>query len=61
MGDRRSVISNNLKIRVRYADIDAKKFVHSFLHAETGKPTRAPAMFLQIMQEAMNKSQETHA
>ena len=35
--------------------------VHSFLHAESGKPTRAPAMFLQIMQEAMNNSQESHA
>lgn len=35
--------------------------VHSFLHAETGKPTRAPAMFLQLLQEAMNNSQETHA
>src|SRR3990172_1518338 len=28
--------------------------VHSFLHAETGKPTRAPAMFLQMLQEVMN-------
>lgn len=35
--------------------------VHSFLHAETGKPTRAPAMFLQILQDAMNNSQESHA
>jgi acyl-CoA thioester hydrolase len=35
--------------------------VHSFLHAESGKPTRAPAMFLQVLQEAMNKSQVSHA
>ena len=35
--------------------------VHSFLHAETGKPTRAPAMFLQMLQEAMNNAQESHA
>lgn len=35
--------------------------VHSFLHAESGKPTRAPAMFLQILQDAMNNSQESHA
>jgi len=35
--------------------------VHSFLHAETGKPTRAPAMFLQLLQEAMNNPQESHA
>jgi acyl-CoA thioester hydrolase len=149
MGDQRRAISNNLKIRVRYADTDAMKFVyyakyfeyfeegrsellrsigipyteiekqgiliavveayakyrrsaryddlltvettlaempvarirlqyrvfsegekepivegytvHSFLHAESGKPTRAPAMFLQMLQEAMNNSQESHA
>jgi len=35
--------------------------VHSFLHEGTGKPTRAPAMFLQVLQEAMNNSQESHA
>jgi len=32
--------------------------VHSFLHADTGKPTRAPAMFLQVLQEALNNSQD---
>ncbi len=26
--------------------------VHSFLNSETGKPTRAPAQFLQVLQEA---------
>jgi acyl-CoA thioesterase FadM len=30
--------------------------VHSFLNESTGRPTRAPAQFVQIMQEAMNKS-----
>jgi acyl-CoA thioesterase FadM len=35
--------------------------VHSFLHAESGRPTRAPAMFLQMLQEAMNNAQESHA
>ncbi|HTY35883.1 MAG TPA: thioesterase family protein [Bacteroidota bacterium] len=32
--------------------------VHSFLNESTGRPTRAPAQFLQIMQEAMNKTRE---
>ncbi len=32
--------------------------VHSFLNASTGRPTRAPAMFVQIVQEAMNQSRE---
>jgi len=32
--------------------------VHSFLNESTGRPTRAPQMFVQMMQEAMNKSQE---
>ncbi len=27
--------------------------VHGFVNAETGKPTRAPALFLQTLQEAM--------
>ena len=35
--------------------------VHSFLNEATGRPTRAPAMFVQALQEAMNKSQESHA
>ena len=30
--------------------------VHSFLSEATGRPTRPPAMFLQTLQEAMNKS-----
>jgi len=30
--------------------------VHSFLNEATGRPTRAPAMFLQTLQEAMNNS-----
>ena len=29
--------------------------VHSFLNETTRRPTRAPAMFLQTLQEAMNK------
>lgn len=29
--------------------------VHSFLNETTGRPTRAPAMFLQTLQEAMKK------
>jgi len=28
--------------------------VHSFLNGETGKPTRAPAQFLQVLQEAFH-------
>jgi acyl-CoA thioester hydrolase len=32
--------------------------VHSFLNESTGRPTRAPAQFVQILQEAMNKSRE---
>ena len=35
--------------------------VHSFLNQSTGRPTRAPAMFLQAVQEAMNNSRKTHA
>lgn len=30
--------------------------VHSFLNAGTGKPTRAPAIFLQTLEEAMEKT-----
>jgi acyl-CoA thioester hydrolase len=32
--------------------------VHGFLNAETGKPTRAPAFFVQSLEEAMKKSGE---
>lgn len=32
--------------------------VHSFLSEATGRPTRAPAMFLQVLQEAMNKTRD---
>ena len=32
--------------------------VHSFLSESTGRPTRAPAMFLQVLQEAMNKTRD---
>ncbi len=35
--------------------------VHSFLHSSTGRPTRAPAMFIQILQEAFTKTRESHA
>jgi len=35
--------------------------VHSFLNESTGRPTRAPAMFIQILHEAMNKSRESNA
>jgi acyl-CoA thioester hydrolase len=30
--------------------------VHSFLNEATGRPTRAPAMFVQTLQEAMNNA-----
>lgn len=29
--------------------------IHSFLNAKTGRPTRAPAQFLETLQHAMNK------
>jgi acyl-CoA thioester hydrolase len=35
--------------------------VHSFLHASTGRPTRAPASFLQALEEAFTKSKVSHA
>ena len=35
--------------------------VHSFLNQTTRRPTRPPAMFLQAVQEAMNKSRNSHA
>lgn len=48
------------RIRIAYRIFDGKEAepivegytVHSFLNAETGKPTRAPAQFLQVLQEA---------
>jgi acyl-CoA thioester hydrolase len=30
--------------------------IHSFVHAESGKPTRAPAHFLEVIEEAMQES-----
>lgn len=33
--------------------------VHSFLNASTGKPTRAPAQFLQVLEEAFQEHAET--
>jgi acyl-CoA thioester hydrolase len=35
--------------------------VHSFLNEATRRPTRAPAMFLQTLQEAMNNPRGSHA
>lgn len=35
--------------------------IHSFLNASTGKPTRAPQILLQTLEEAMNKSKDTYA
>ena len=35
--------------------------VHGFVNAVTGKPTRAPAMFLQTLEEAMKQSGGSHA
>ena len=35
--------------------------VHSFLNATTGKPTRAPALFLQTLEEAMSESKDADA
>ena len=35
--------------------------VHSFVNAETGKPTRAPSMFLHVLEEAFQKTKESHA
>ncbi len=32
--------------------------VHSFLNESTGRPTRAPAQFVQVLQEAMTNSKE---
>jgi acyl-CoA thioester hydrolase len=35
--------------------------VHGFVNAATGRPTRAPAMFLQTLEEAMKQSGGSHA
>ncbi|MFH0992359.1 MAG: thioesterase family protein [bacterium] len=35
--------------------------VHSFLNASTGKPTRAPMLLLQAIEEAMNESKGSNA
>ncbi|MBI4417817.1 MAG: acyl-CoA thioesterase [Ignavibacteriales bacterium] len=48
------------RIRITYKIFDERDeeplvegyTVHSFLNAETGRPTRAPAQFLQILQDA---------
>lgn len=32
--------------------------IHSFLNEKTGRPTRAPAQFVQVVQEAMKQSRE---
>lgn len=48
------------RIRINYKIFEEKNVepivegytVHSFLNASTGKPTRAPAQFLQVLQEA---------
>lgn len=48
------------RIRIAYRIFDGQEeepivegyTVHSFLNAGTGKPTRAPAQFLQVLQEA---------
>jgi len=57
------------RIRIQYrvfAEGDTEPIVegytvHSFLNETTGRPTRAPAMFVQTLQEAMNDSREQHA
>ena len=35
--------------------------VHSFMNAETGKPTRAPQVFLQTLEENIKSTREAHA
>ncbi|HEX9828935.1 MAG TPA: thioesterase family protein [Bacteroidota bacterium] len=35
--------------------------VHSFINAETGKPTRAPQVFLQSLEENIKSNKEAHA
>lgn len=35
--------------------------VHSFLNASTGKPTRAPSVFTQAIEEAIHNSSSHHA
>ncbi|MBI3112321.1 MAG: acyl-CoA thioesterase [Ignavibacteriales bacterium] len=52
------------RIRIEYAvTVDGESevivegyTVHSFLNAATGRPTRAPAVFLQTLEEAMGKT-----
>lgn len=35
--------------------------VHSFVNAETGRPTRAPSVFLHSLEEAFEQSKESYA
>jgi acyl-CoA thioester hydrolase len=35
--------------------------VHSFVNAETGKPTRAPQVFLETLDEEIKSNKEAHA
>lgn len=35
--------------------------VHSFVNAQTGRPTRAPSMFLHALEEAFQQSKEPYA
>ena len=57
------------RIRIQYrifAEGEAEPIVegytvHSFLNEATGRPTRAPAMFAQTLQEAMNNARGNHA
>ena len=34
--------------------------VHSFVNAETGKPTRAPQVFLETLDEEIKSNKEAH-
>ena len=34
--------------------------VHSFINSSTGKPTRAPSMFIHALEEAVQKSKEAY-
>jgi acyl-CoA thioester hydrolase len=57
------------RIRIQYrifAEGEAEPIVegytvHSFLNEATGRPTRAPAMFAQTLQEAMNNARGNNA
>lgn len=50
------------RVRISYRIFDAGEeepivegyTVHSFLNAQTGRPTRAPAQFLQVLEEAFH-------